>query len=1474
MTDDRNAISREKTTVPGLDYATLRAQAVDLTYAMSKNQWTDYNFSDPGVTILEALCYALTELPYRAMFPVADLLIGPGDHRVDLRRQGLMPASAILPCNPVTANDLRRVILDRVPEAANVWLLPVPPDDNRGLDGLYDIAILPRSENTESENGRGDLSHDHLIDRVLQCYRAHRALCEDVRTAYVLTLADCYCHARIELDDRADPSETLAQALFALGMAILPEPRRHSLDQELAAERDSATTFAGPMMLRGFIDEDQLTPLPHNIRVNDLAQTLADTPGVLSIGEFRIRVLGAGERDFSRHTHIDTPARIALWLRGRTPDGNFTIQMHRNGAVCRPSAARVRRLLDRLWREQRQTYPVQEEYAARYAAPQATYRPLDDYSSLQEQFPNIFGINSIGLPAGAPKARIAQARQLKGFLMPFDQLLADYFSQLGFIRDLFSVQAGGFGGEAGTNTDSGTYAYQSLRDIVPGADDVLTPQYESGLAAITGDIDRTDTRRHQVLDLLLSLYGQSLDAPDLQDGGPARAMLLHAKQALLRNIAALTRNRGRGADYGRRPSASTVAGIERISRIELMMLDRVDGSDGDAGGGGHGHAHQERLWTASRDPEESSFGMRLPEELWPTLPRLFAPVRLDEGDTRTDPRAVPSPLAGHSVAESLAAALGDPSRYRMGRSTDSATIYIICIDTEGGWWWLGEHEDEDRARAVIRRLLADGRGHRPADRPAELYVVDWLLLRPALLIETGPGSRFNFRVTAVLSADRADWQSRAWHHEARRVLRQNTPAHIRLDCVFLAPERLQHFERLHADWLDALRLGHEGRRVRTSHALEQFLTEALGETMPPPVDHPTPAPSPTPPPAPPAPPPPSSPPAPPSPSAPPPSPPPPPAPAPPPVDDGGDGGGGDGGGADNGGQGIWGWIKWLWSTWLWPILRWVIGWAILYWLMGTVGPAIKGVIGNFLNRDSGDPTPAPTPAPAPAPPPALATPAPVPPAPPAPTPPAPPPAPPPPSSSTQLDGRVCRLPNGMIGFDTDTVLTTDAAESFAKAGFTFAIRYLPRTFVVTEDNAQGNLTHSEASAILAGGLGLMAVQHVAASPWTPTASLGTSYGQTAAANALTIGLPLGINIWLDLEGVAADTSAATIQEYCNNWYDAVAGAGYVPGIYIGANCGLNGSQIDDLAFGYFWKSASSVPTISHGYCLQQRVSSSYVVDGVAYDRDEVDLQSNSPAPLIIAPPALASELLQPTSPPPASASPPPPPPPPSSSPGQLNARVNAIHGNVIGFDANTVLTSDTARSFADAGFLFAIRYLPRTFVVTEDNAQGNLTNSEAAIILAAGLSLGVVQHAPSAGWIPNAELGRNYGDIAVANALAIGLPKYMNIWLGLVGVSASTEPDFIQAYCQSWYYAVAESGFYPGLYVGAQCGLNGSQIDELPFNYFWRSGSNVPDISKGYCLLQSISSSYVLDGVAYDRDQIIDTQGYAVPIWASPPLPN
>lgn len=177
-------------------------------------------------------------------------------------------------------------------------------------------------------------------------------------------------------------------------------------------------------------------------------------------------------------------------------------------------------------------------------------------------------------------------------------------------------------------------------------------------------------------------------------------------------------------------------------------------------------------------------------------------------------------------------------------------------------------------------------------------------------------------------------------------------------------------------------------------------------------------------------------------------------------------------------------------------------------------------------------------------------------------------------------------PNGVRAFDCNDPLTPAQCSSFRAAGYRAAIRYVPR--VIQHDY---DLTPEEAERILKAGLALGIVQHVAPENWMPTARLGADYGHVAAMQAQFCGVPMGVNIWCDLEGVKLGTAPADIIGFLNSWWMEVAHFGYLPGLYVGWHAGLTAQQLfSNLRFQYYWSAynlnADQVPAV-RGVCMKQ-----------------------------------------------------------------------------------------------------------------------------------------------------------------------------------------------------------------------------------------------------------------------------------------------
>jgi len=106
---------------PSEDYAWLVRRGLEHVQKLAGRIWTDYNVHDPGVTLLEVLCYALTDIGHRTGFGMADLLALPAGDAEAARRQGFHTAREILTMAPLTVRDHRKALID-LEGIKNAWL--------------------------------------------------------------------------------------------------------------------------------------------------------------------------------------------------------------------------------------------------------------------------------------------------------------------------------------------------------------------------------------------------------------------------------------------------------------------------------------------------------------------------------------------------------------------------------------------------------------------------------------------------------------------------------------------------------------------------------------------------------------------------------------------------------------------------------------------------------------------------------------------------------------------------------------------------------------------------------------------------------------------------------------------------------------------------------------------------------------------------------------------------------------------------------------------------------------------------------------------------------------------------------------------------------------------------------------------------------------------------------------------------------
>jgi hypothetical protein len=123
------------------DFSFLREQGMNIIRAVAAETWTDHNLHDPGITLLEAFCYALTEMGLRTGMDMRDLVASDAGGR----QPEFFTAAQVLPVAPVTATDFRKILIDHA-LVQNAWVYPLESDPR----GRYSILLEFANEQLNS----------------------------------------------------------------------------------------------------------------------------------------------------------------------------------------------------------------------------------------------------------------------------------------------------------------------------------------------------------------------------------------------------------------------------------------------------------------------------------------------------------------------------------------------------------------------------------------------------------------------------------------------------------------------------------------------------------------------------------------------------------------------------------------------------------------------------------------------------------------------------------------------------------------------------------------------------------------------------------------------------------------------------------------------------------------------------------------------------------------------------------------------------------------------------------------------------------------------------------------------------------------------------------------------------------------------------------------------------------------------------
>ncbi|TVR38456.1 MAG: hypothetical protein EA394_10880 [Bacteroidia bacterium] len=624
---ESNTIPKTISAEYGRDYTFLRSEGLKYIEQLAHKLWTDYNVHDPGITILETLCYAITDLGYRTSYPMEDLLAEADDNTANMHRQFLSAIRA-LPSNPVTANDYRQLFV-RIKGVRNAWIIPaeqtvvtkfrdlaqegiteshykqeneqVDPAKahqyqlrglNRILLDIDESVLLNNEEKAKPKAEREALKAGRIKEikgQVLEVYQRYRNLCEDVEKVEKVPEQGVVICGDIEIDPYADPEEVWAKIIFDIEQYLSPSVPFYNLQEMLDAGKKTDEIFRGPVFLfddeypwrsganpfekMGFLKMEELekSELRKEVRLSDIIRIIKKINGVRIIREIAFGLADCEEKDMGKIREAVSGDTWNLCIKtGHKPvlcRNISVLNIWKDVIPLKLNKKRAEENLDNLRYQYNEA--MLEKTTEDLSMPEGRFRDPGNYQTVQNHFPEVYGIGPAGLPESASIARKAKAKQLKAYLLFFDQVLANYFAQIANVKELFSAE-----------TSVGHTYFANVVKGLKDANELFTEEQEwkdtvqelLDSRKFNNDVQR----RNRFLDHLLARFAEQFNEYVFLMyrvfGDEAYEQVIEHKENFLKDYESISKERGSGFDYYNPLPAGleelNVTGLEkRISRL-------------------------------------------------------------------------------------------------------------------------------------------------------------------------------------------------------------------------------------------------------------------------------------------------------------------------------------------------------------------------------------------------------------------------------------------------------------------------------------------------------------------------------------------------------------------------------------------------------------------------------------------------------------------------------------------------------------------------------------------------------------------------------------------------------------------------------------------------------------------------------------------------------------------------------------------
>jgi len=457
----------------------------------------------------------------------------------------------------------------------------------------------------------------------------NRNLCEDflydINTVDSEELRIC---TDIDVDVNADIESIQAQIFAVIENYLLPPVQFSTLKELLDKNISVEEIFNGPLLSHGFLTNEamRVADIKEQYYVSDIISLLMDIPGIRNVRNFQFSISKNGT--FKEITEN--------WKIRVTPNHKLRLNREKSKLLYfknnLPMNANLRESINKLRLQQAlQNHLKYKDPSNEIELPQGKYRDLAKHYTILNEFPRVYGLGEKDLPYEVPVERKASVKQLEAYLSFFDQLLADYFSQLWHVKDMLSWKKDSkqtYFSQWLYNDKDAMQLYWDYAEVKEGDKKVWKSSFlnkefkekdvesrspvekeylpgKTGLQYLKESANVYLDRKNRLLDHLISRFAESFNdyavymyaLPDkaIIDDDKVSKDLIDAKLNFLENYPELSSQRGKAYDYSL--NEEEILGTKEISGYARRMMSllgmefRKDNSLTDIDPNGNGGFH-------------------------------------------------------------------------------------------------------------------------------------------------------------------------------------------------------------------------------------------------------------------------------------------------------------------------------------------------------------------------------------------------------------------------------------------------------------------------------------------------------------------------------------------------------------------------------------------------------------------------------------------------------------------------------------------------------------------------------------------------------------------------------------------------------------------------------------------------------------------------------------------------------------------